>query len=113
MVEIVNQAEGAIHDIETKIEEYKDQLPSEEVKYCVLISSLYSYFTLSEPLDVVMGMGAGNSLRHRSIAPINGTSITLMLYRRRNLSRHFVGGSDSSFCDRSVLTTMSENIILG
>lgn len=31
MVETVNQAESAIHDIESKIEEYKDQLPGEEV----------------------------------------------------------------------------------
>lgn len=31
MVEVVNQAESAIHDIETKIEEYKDQLPTDEV----------------------------------------------------------------------------------
>eukprot|EP00112_Aurelia_sp_Birch-Aquarium-sp1_P009306 Seg2052.6 transcript_id=Seg2052.6/GoldUCD/mRNA.D3Y31 product="Stress-70 protein mitochondrial" protein_id=Seg2052.6/GoldUCD/D3Y31 len=31
LIEVINQAESAIHDIETKIEEYKDQLPSEEV----------------------------------------------------------------------------------
>jgi len=31
MVEVINQAESAVHDIETKIEEYKDQLPTEEV----------------------------------------------------------------------------------
>ena len=31
MVETVNQAENAIHDIESKMEEYKDQLPKEEV----------------------------------------------------------------------------------
>jgi len=30
IVEAVNQAEGIIHDTETKMEEYKDQLPSEE-----------------------------------------------------------------------------------
>lgn len=30
VVEAVNQAEGIIHDTETKMEEYKDQLPSEE-----------------------------------------------------------------------------------
>ena len=29
---MINQAEGAIHDIEAKIDEYKDQLPSEEVR---------------------------------------------------------------------------------
>lgn len=31
MVETVNQAENAIHDIENKMDEYKDQLPTEEV----------------------------------------------------------------------------------
>lgn len=30
-VEAVNQAEGVIHDTETKMEEYKSQLPQEEV----------------------------------------------------------------------------------
>merc|ERR1712228_197657 len=30
IVEAVNQAEGIIHDTETKMEEYKDQIPSEE-----------------------------------------------------------------------------------
>ena len=29
-VEIVNQAENVIHDTETKMEEFKDQLPTEE-----------------------------------------------------------------------------------
>lgn len=30
-VEAVNQAEGIIHDTESKMEEFKEQLPSEEV----------------------------------------------------------------------------------
>lgn len=29
-VEVVNQAEGIVHDTETKMEEFKDQLPKEE-----------------------------------------------------------------------------------
>jgi len=32
MVETVNQAESAIHDIESKMEEFKEQLPSDEVE---------------------------------------------------------------------------------
>lgn len=37
-VEAVNQAEGIVHDTETKMEEFKAQLPAEEVKFasCVL-----------------------------------------------------------------------------
>ena len=31
-VEAVNQAEGIIHDTESKMDEFKDQLPSEEVR---------------------------------------------------------------------------------
>ena len=33
LTEAVNQAEGIIHDTETKMEEFKDQLPSEEVSW--------------------------------------------------------------------------------
>jgi len=32
IIETINQAENAIHDIESKIEEFKDQLPAEEVE---------------------------------------------------------------------------------
>jgi len=37
-VEAVNAAEGIIHDTESKMEEFKDQLPSDEVImfYCLL-----------------------------------------------------------------------------
>lgn len=31
-VEAVNMAEGIIHDTETKMEEFKDQLPADEVQ---------------------------------------------------------------------------------
>lgn len=43
-VEVVNQAEGIIHDTETKMDEYKDQLPQEEV---TLLSSSYSLLVLT------------------------------------------------------------------
>lgn len=33
IVETVNQAESAIHDIESKMDEFKDQLPAEEVGF--------------------------------------------------------------------------------
>lgn len=33
-VEVINLAEGIIHDTETKMDEYKDQLPKEEVSSC-------------------------------------------------------------------------------
>lgn len=33
-VEAVNQAEGIIHDTESKLEEFKAQLPQDEVSLC-------------------------------------------------------------------------------
>ncbi|KAA0197423.1 Heat shock protein 70 [Fasciolopsis buskii] len=35
LVEAINQAEGIVHDTESKISEYKDQLPENEVRLCV------------------------------------------------------------------------------
>lgn len=37
MIEVVNQADGIIHDTESKMEEYKDQLPKEEVHNCIVV----------------------------------------------------------------------------
>jgi molecular chaperone DnaK len=34
-VEAINQAEGIIHDTESKMNEFKDQLPKEEVIYVI------------------------------------------------------------------------------
>lgn len=42
-VEAVNQAEGIVHDTETKMEEYKSQLPQEEVSSLHLYTSLLFY----------------------------------------------------------------------
>lgn len=33
-IEAINHAEGVVHDIETKMEEFKDQLPADEVSQC-------------------------------------------------------------------------------
>jgi len=38
----VNAAEGIIHDTESKMEEFKDQLPSDEV-IVVLLAALLSF----------------------------------------------------------------------
>lgn len=37
MVEIVNHAESILHDTETKMEEYKDQLPADEVQIIIFL----------------------------------------------------------------------------
>ena len=45
-VEAVNQAEGIIHDTESKIDEFKDQLPGDEVLiYFKLQSKIIQTFT--------------------------------------------------------------------
>lgn len=36
-MEVVNQAEGIIHDTESKMEEFKSQLPEEEVSSLVIV----------------------------------------------------------------------------
>ena len=43
-VEAVNSAESIIHDVEAKMEEFKDQLPKEEV--CVVISIVCGFSIL-------------------------------------------------------------------
>lgn len=37
-VEAVNSAEGIVHDTESKMEEFKEQLPAEEVCCCLMVS---------------------------------------------------------------------------
>lgn len=40
-VEAVNQAEGIIHDTESKLEEFKAQLPQDEVRIISLFYHIY------------------------------------------------------------------------
>lgn len=42
-VEAVNQAEGIIHDTESKLEEFKAQLPQDEVRIISLFYHIYIY----------------------------------------------------------------------
>lgn len=42
-VEAVNQAEGIIHDTESKLEEFKAQLPQDEVRIISLFYYIYIY----------------------------------------------------------------------
>ncbi len=51
MVEEVNRVESILHDTESKMEEYKDQLPSDEVrkKYFLDFKNIFSsikYFSI-------------------------------------------------------------------
>lgn len=44
-VEAVNQAEGIIHDTESKLEEFKAQLPQDEVRIISLFYHIYIYIS--------------------------------------------------------------------
>ena len=46
-VEAVNQAEGIIHDTETKMDEFKDQLPADEVGFRLALTCSHCFDFLS------------------------------------------------------------------
>jgi len=46
-VEAVNTAEGIIHDTESKMEEFKDQLPADEVNLRLISAAFYFGVVLS------------------------------------------------------------------
>lgn len=52
-VEAVNQAEGIVHDTESKMEEFKAQLPTEEVTN-VLATHIFTFNFLSTELIVAL-----------------------------------------------------------
>lgn len=43
VVEAINQGESIIHDTESKMEEFKDQLPAEEVSFFIKFFLLYAF----------------------------------------------------------------------
>lgn len=49
-IEAVNQAEGIVHDTESKMEEFKDQLPKEEVSRVPVIGKCVTDFLLTLPV---------------------------------------------------------------
>ena len=66
-VEAVNTTESIIHDIETKTEEFKDQLPPDEV--CVWITRGYTTCELPDTLHS-LGLTAGHKVNARELAYI-------------------------------------------
>jgi len=55
VVEAVNVAEGIVHDTESKLEEYKDQLPTDEVQCImfVLLSLFVIYLYIFNALSAL------------------------------------------------------------
>ena len=67
-VEAANQAEGVIHDVETKVEEYASQLPAEEVtKIKELIQNTREVLAKKDELSAEAIRTSTNNLQQASL----------------------------------------------
>merc|ERR1712061_763189 len=88
-IEAVNQAEGILHDTETKIEEYKDQLPAEDVtKIKEKITEVREALTNKDSMDPEEIKKTVNDLQQSSL------KLFEMAYKKMASERS--GSSDSS-----------------
>ena len=93
-IEAVNQAEGILHDTETKIEEYKDQLPVEDVtKIKDKITEVRDILTNKDSMDPEEIKKTVNELQQSSL------KLFEMAYKKMASERS--GSSDSSSADSS------------
>ena len=93
-IEAVNQAEGILHDTETKIEEYKDQLPAEDVtKIKDKITEVRDILTNKDSMDPEEIKKTVNELQQSSL------KLFEMAYKKMANERS--GSSDSSSGDSS------------
>merc|ERR1719354_1158581 len=89
-VEVINQAEGVIHDIESKITEFKEQLPAEEVEE--LQKEVQKVKEILEKKDEVEGetiRETFNELQQKSL------KLFEMAYKKMAADREQSSGSDS------------------
>merc|ERR1711944_216741 len=88
-IEAVNQAEGVLHDTETKMDEYKDQLPAEDVtKIKDKITEVRDALTNKDSMDPEEIKKTVNELQQSSL------KISEMAYKKMASERS--GPSDSS-----------------
>merc|ERR1711997_1030933 len=88
-IEAVNQAEGILHDTETKIEEYKDQLPAEDVtKIKEKITEVRDKLANKDSMDPEEIKKTVNELQQQSL------KLFEMAYKKMASERS--GSSDSS-----------------
>ena len=91
-IEAINQAEGILHDTETKIEEYKDQLPVEDVtKIKDKITEVRDILTKKDSMDPEEIKKSVNELQQSSL------KLFEMAYKKMANERS--GSSDSSSGD--------------
>jgi molecular chaperone DnaK len=92
MVETVNSAESALHDIESKLEEYKDQLPKDQVEELrdemTKVKDLLAKKDEIETPDTLRE--AYSQLQQKSL------KLFEMAYKKMAADRESSGGSDSS-----------------
>jgi len=92
VIETINQAESAIHDIETKMEEFKDQLPAEEVE-----ELKKEVTTVREKLDNKDNLESADELRE-AFQQLQQRSLKLfeMAYKKMAADRENSSSSSSS-----------------
>jgi len=95
MVETVNQAESAIHDIESKMEEFKEQLPTDEVEELKTeIITVKDLITKKDELENPDELReAFQKLQQKSL------KLFEMAYKKMAADRESSGGSSSSSDD--------------
>jgi len=102
-VEVINQAEGSIHDIESKITEFKEQLPTEEVEE--LQKEVQKVKDLLEKKDEVEGetiREAYNELQQKSL------KLFEMAYKKMAADREQQNTSGDSSDDSSSSSQQSQ-----
>jgi len=88
-VEAINQAEGVLHDTESKMDEFKDQLPSEDVaKMREKITEVRDKLADKESMDPEAIKATVNELQQSSL------KLFEMAYKKMAADRD--GGSSSS-----------------
>ncbi len=90
-IEAVNQAEGVLHDTETKMEEFKDQLPSEDVeKMKTQITEVREKLANKDAMS-------GEEIK-KTVSDLQQSSLKLfeMAYKKMAADRESSGSSSSS-----------------
>jgi len=103
-VEAANQAEGIIHDVETKVDEYQSQLPSEEVtKIRELITKTREVLAKKDTATSEEIRNATNALQQSSL------KLFELAYKKMAADRESSGGGSSSSSTEDSSSTSSSS----
>lgn len=102
-IEAINQAEGVLHDTESKVEEFKDQLPAEEVsKIRDMISDVRNKLANKDSMEGEEIKKVVNELQQSSL------KLFEMAYKKMAADRENAGSSSSSSSSSSESTEDSK-----